>query len=172
MFRKPKGIGTCPRNTLQRRRMKRNAASGLFTKSSSFAGEEPLPAEQEVLPFVMNGLVVLSQFDRIYRTGLLAETAVYAAQGVDFVAAGITGTVVPFPDFQGDAARGADGDAQAAGHAGGFPLGVPLEIMQAPPARRYRPFLLRVPDRHRRGEKTLQGQPEAFQHGEGSHTAL
>src|SRR3989339_759525 len=99
----------------------------------------------------MNRLVILPQFDGVYRTGLLAETAVDAAQGVEFVTAGITGSVFPFPDLEGDAVRGTDGDAQAAGHAGGFPLGILLKIMHAPPALRYRPFLFRVPDRDRPG---------------------
>ena len=99
-------------------------------------------------------LVVLPQPDGVDRTGLLAEAAEYAAQGVDFVPAGIAGAVLPLPDLERDAPRGADGDAQAAGDAGGLPGGVLFEIVDPPPAGGDGPPLLRILDRNPAGRRT------------------
>src|SRR5450759_282022 len=82
--------------------MNLNPMASIF---SSFGGKQAFLRQQEILPCVMNILIVLPQFDRIDRAGLRAEAAEDAAQCFDFVFSGITGAVFPLPDFQRDAVR-------------------------------------------------------------------
>ncbi len=65
--------------------------------SGLLEGKQLFLREQEIRPGFMDILVVLPQPDGIDRTGLLAEAAEDAAQGVDFVPAGIAGAVLALP---------------------------------------------------------------------------
>jgi hypothetical protein len=98
--------------------------------------QELIGIQDEPVPAISDIFVALTKANGIHRTGLLAEAAEDASKGIDLVSDRIPLAFFGFTNFQIDALGRTDGDAQAAGHAGGFSLLVLVEVVHSSPALR------------------------------------
>src|SRR5258705_10107063 len=99
--------------------------------------------------------------DGIYRTGLLAQSAIDAFHHVDVVAHGAAGAVVAArAGLDRDRLRRADRLAQFAGDAALFAVGIAPQRVLAAEAGRDRPLLERIVQRRLRLEEIAHGEDE------------
>src|SRR3954462_12665338 len=119
---------------------------GLFP--SVAVREQLLLVVEELLAGLGRKFEIGALDDRIDRAGLLAEAAIDALGHVDVVARGAPAAVVARLRLDGDGEGRADCLAKLAGNAALFAVRIATQGVLAPEARRERPALIGIVQRH------------------------